>query len=222
MNSPNSTSTPSETAKAAAEEIKDLLRTVECVDDWGDEILEIITRYLTPATAELHSLRTRVKELEEDKAYRSREMGVVWAMVQAISPWRESNDMNWSDEISCGLRALEERLAANESGQVRPDPLPPAEQPGQRCGGREMKTIWKFQLPIQRESEIKMPSFAQTIHTGLDAEGIPCVWAIVDPQNMQTDYKFWVFGTGHQMPDTANKFINSFVQGPFVWHVFTQ
>lgn len=39
------------------------------------------------------------------------EMRAVWDHVQAISPWSESNDMRWSDEISCGLRALETQIA---------------------------------------------------------------------------------------------------------------
>ncbi len=84
-----------------------------------------------------------------------------------------------------------------------------------------MTTIHKYPLAIDDNLIIEMPQPAEIIHVGLDPAQRPCVWAVVDPAEEMTSRTLYVVGTGHPMPAKAQTHIGSFVQGPFIWHVFT-
>jgi hypothetical protein len=50
-----------------------------------------------------------------------------------------------------------------------------------------------------------------------------CIWAIVDPNADRERRVFEVFGTGQSMHDdmgVEREYVNTFQQGPYVWHVF--
>lgn len=93
-----------------------------------------------------------------------------------------------------------------------------------------MNTIWKFPFEIIDRQEVKMPTAIDVLHVGLDPQGAPCIWAKVDSTKNLRPWVLWVVGTGHPLPEdgkpgTGEGFdfashIGSFVQGPFVWHVF--
>lgn len=83
-----------------------------------------------------------------------------------------------------------------------------------------MKTIYKYPIQITDEQEISMPQGAEVIHAGLDPQGTPCVWAMVDTQNKPEPVSILVYGTGNPMTYTPDRHVSSFTQGPFVWHVF--
>ncbi len=84
-----------------------------------------------------------------------------------------------------------------------------------------MKTIWKFNIPHQSLIEIEMPHGAQVLKAECQGES-PCLWAIVDPALPVTRRRFLLFGTGHPMGEDIStlKFVDTFQQGPFVWHLF--
>lgn len=81
-------------------------------------------------------------------------------------------------------------------------------------------TIWKFPLIIQRFTSIQAPVGAKIIHVGIDPTGEPCVWAEVNAENDMQEIKLCVVGTGQLKPSEAKDHLASFVQGPFVWHVY--
>lgn len=92
-----------------------------------------------------------------------------------------------------------------------------------------MKAIWKYPIDIESEQHIRVQADFTPLHVGIDPTGTPCVWGLVDPGNPEATVSFRVliFGTGHPItgPEEGNfddepKYLGSFVQGPFVWHVF--
>ncbi len=83
-----------------------------------------------------------------------------------------------------------------------------------------MKTIYKYPIKITDEQEIQMPGEVTVLHAGLDPQGVPCVWAMVDSDLPTGPVSILVIGTGNPMPYVAHTHLGSFVQGPFVWHVF--
>ena len=82
-------------------------------------------------------------------------------------------------------------------------------------------TIWKFAFKVDDEVAIEMPTDARIIHVETQ-NGIPCMWAIVDPKAALSTYKFRIFGTGQPLPDRTHTYIGTFQThgGRFVWHVF--
>ena len=85
-----------------------------------------------------------------------------------------------------------------------------------------MSTIWKFQFDIVNPLSISMPSGAQILSVQ-DQDGVPCMWAMVNPEKAAEMRYFEIFRTGQPMClDKAieRRFIGTFQQPPFEWHVF--
>lgn len=83
-----------------------------------------------------------------------------------------------------------------------------------------MKTIYKYPIKITELQEIEMPEHANVLHVGLDPQGTPCLWAMVDAIESKELVSVFVVGTWNPMPFETLRHVGSFVQGPFVWHVF--
>ena len=84
---------------------------------------------------------------------------------------------------------------------------------------REMRrrVIWKFQLTAD---VIPMPMDAE-VCTFEFQHGIPCIWAIVDPDILSTPRKFKIVGTGHEIPGPDECcYVGTTQDGDFVWHLF--
>jgi hypothetical protein len=79
-----------------------------------------------------------------------------------------------------------------------------------------MKQIWKYKLS---ESGIEMPIDAEILSVQLQND-IPHIWAMVSPQNELEKRKFVIVGTGQSFDDTNMKYIGTYQDGPFVWHLF--
>lgn len=80
--------------------------------------------------------------------------------------------------------------------------------------------IWKYPIPVTDHFEIEMPGAAQVISVQIQ-QGKPFIWAIVGPNITPAPRKFRLVGTGNDfklMP--TDKFIGTFQDGPFVWHLF--
>lgn len=84
-----------------------------------------------------------------------------------------------------------------------------------------MKTIYKYPLEVRDEQEIEMPGKPVLFKVGLDPSGELCCWALVDPTSPPRPQRFYVVGTGHQVPADAYIWIGTVNQGTFMWHVFT-
>ncbi len=84
-----------------------------------------------------------------------------------------------------------------------------------------MKTIWKFEIPVQDEiSEVLMPKGAKIVHVGSqpDRRNI-ALWAQVDSEAKKVIRRFKVYGTGH--PLMAGTYVGTVLVGDMlVWHVF--
>lgn len=83
-----------------------------------------------------------------------------------------------------------------------------------------MKTIYKYPIEITDEQFIDIPRDHEIIRAGLDPAGHVCIWAEIDKSSPTTPVGIYVLGTGHPVPDNAVH-LGSFVQIPFVWHVYT-
>lgn len=86
-----------------------------------------------------------------------------------------------------------------------------------------MKTIHKYPVEIKKENIIPMPKGAQVLTVQLQ-NGLPYVWALVDPKAPQVNRSIEIYGTGHDIPDieTVRLYIGTFQSsgGIFVFHVF--
>jgi hypothetical protein len=84
-----------------------------------------------------------------------------------------------------------------------------------------MKTIFKYPIGILRYQVVNSFQGAKPVHVGFDPQGQPCIWMEVDTQNPPENFVVNVIGTGHDLP-TLGAHAGSFLQGPFVWHVYFQ
>lgn len=84
-----------------------------------------------------------------------------------------------------------------------------------------MKTIYKYPIEITDKQEIQMHGEVDVLHAGLDTHGLPCVWAMVDSECETGPVTIHLIGTGNPMPSVLPyRYVGSFVQDVFVWHVF--
>ena len=80
--------------------------------------------------------------------------------------------------------------------------------------------IWKFSLGTLTEKiDVEMPLGAEVIHVGQDANGELCLWARVATNNGPVMRRFYIFGTGQDMPSMM-RHLGTVVMGTFVWHVY--
>ena len=89
------------------------------------------------------------------------------------------------------------------------------------------KAIFKYLLDIQDENKISMPKGAEILTCQTQNDKQPCVWAIIDTEQKETEVRhFEILGTGH----TANAlnegykriYISTFqiLNGSLVFHLF--
>ena len=86
-----------------------------------------------------------------------------------------------------------------------------------------MKRIFKYEITITDEQSIGLPTGAKILHSGLDPNGMPCIWAEVEPDNPIEMRKILVKGTGHPFNEDEGMIINyigTFNADPFVWHTY--
>jgi hypothetical protein len=80
------------------------------------------------------------------------------------------------------------------------------------------RTIWKFPFAISSCFDIEMPKGAETVHVEAQ-QGVPAIWALVDPKAPTETRTFYVFGTGHAIPNGFGWYATIQLP-PFVWHIF--
>lgn len=90
------------------------------------------------------------------------------------------------------------------------------------------EAIWKFPLeaaPLVRDAreqtyDIKMPMGAEIIRVDKDYQsGKGALWAIVRPNANKVTRRFHVCGTGWDFPDAPYKYVGTWQDGVYIWHV---
>ena len=85
-----------------------------------------------------------------------------------------------------------------------------------------MKTIWKFQLSIKGEQEIKIPKRSKLLSIQIQYS-VPCLWVLVPKdENKMEVIKLRTVGTGHHIDFDSTNYVGSYqlYEGKFVGHVF--
>jgi hypothetical protein len=80
------------------------------------------------------------------------------------------------------------------------------------------KQIWKYSL----ENIIEMPKGAEILTIDIQNGQMfnAQMWVKVDTENEVEKRMFEVIGTGQNFDDTNKKYVGTYQEGPFVWHVF--
>jgi hypothetical protein len=82
-----------------------------------------------------------------------------------------------------------------------------------------MKTVWKYEVPIDdQRHEVLIPEFAEIIGCGMQREMLIAFWAVVKNEEHLVPRYFRVVGTGHPI-DEAEDVCGSVLDGQFVWHL---
>ena len=85
-----------------------------------------------------------------------------------------------------------------------------------------MKRVFKYQLGVSDEQVVNLPIGSRILSLQVQ-RGIPCIWAIVDDQEVKTSpVKILMFGTGNHISDedAGNRFAGTIQIRDLVFHVF--
>jgi len=80
-----------------------------------------------------------------------------------------------------------------------------------------MKTIYKYTLN-SKDCTLQLPKGAEILTVQLQNEN-PTLWALVNPITVTEERYICIVGTGWQVEDNM-KYITTYMDGYFVWHVF--
>jgi hypothetical protein len=89
-----------------------------------------------------------------------------------------------------------------------------------------MKTIWKYETPLEDEFVITMPKGAEILCIQQDQKTFkPCIWAMVETENVPEKRFFELFGTGKLVyfdMGIDRKYLGTYQyqKGEFVGHLF--
>ena len=82
-----------------------------------------------------------------------------------------------------------------------------------------LSAVYKYPFLIDDVVAVDMPAGAEVLL--VDAQnGVPTIWAMVNPNAIKTRRRFRVIGTGHSFDRDRLTHVASFQQPPFVWHLF--
>jgi hypothetical protein len=89
----------------------------------------------------------------------------------------------------------------------------------------DMRTIWKFNIQVTDEQDVKMPRGAELLSVGEQDRLTPTtlqLWALVDPDAEPRPRRIVIEGTGHPTEMNKDQFIGTVLSfgGQLVWHVF--
>lgn len=86
-----------------------------------------------------------------------------------------------------------------------------------------MKTVWKYPLEVNDSQIVAMPANAHILTIQLQM-GVPCLWALVNPEMPLEQRTILIAGTGHERDDLDGlvNFIGTFQMsgGMLIFHVF--
>jgi hypothetical protein len=82
-----------------------------------------------------------------------------------------------------------------------------------------MKKVFKYDVSLEDTFTVKMPIGAEMLYTQAQND-IPRLWALVDTDKKEQEYKFRLAGTGHPIDDSlVLKYIGT-LQIYGVFHLF--
>lgn len=181
-----------------------------------DAVIRFIERHVDPS-GHFHLTRNEIKRctyfvnrLKESRrrVARARREGETWNKKEQDGRVSKCSHGRWRPWEGCPQ-------CTEEAARQKKNP-PLADPPGSR--------IWKFELPIEDEPTISMPTKAHALSVGVQG-GALVLWAYVpEPDATKESRHFFVVGTGNPIPWdlTASTFIGTVQIGSFVWHVFDQ
>lgn len=86
--------------------------------------------------------------------------------------------------------------------------------------------IYKYPFAVNDTAAIAMPLGACILSLQVQ-HGVPCLWALVDPEQPVETRSFRIFGTGEEIDIdipvvTRSRYIGTFqlLGGDFIWHMF--
>lgn len=83
-----------------------------------------------------------------------------------------------------------------------------------------MRTIHKYSIERAGMFARKLPLDSKFLCLQLQ-ESEPQMWFEVDDNSPRQRRFFYVFGTGHEIPpETAMKYVGTWQEGAFVWHLY--
>ena len=83
-----------------------------------------------------------------------------------------------------------------------------------------MQHVLKFAINANYKQTVLLPLGSEILHVGLDPQGETCIWTKSHPENELFPQTLYIIGTGEAIPPAADKYIGSFRDGPFMWHVY--
>lgn len=86
----------------------------------------------------------------------------------------------------------------------------------------DMRAIHKFPLKVTDYQKIQLNKEAELLSVQVQ-KNIPCLWALVEPNNPTTEITIRIIGTGHPIEeDEKLSFINTIqlLDGTLIFHVF--
>lgn len=83
-----------------------------------------------------------------------------------------------------------------------------------------MKTIWKYPLDVKINQTIELRVGAKIICCKMQSHQL-MLWAEFDTEVERTETRtIMIVGTGHPINATAYKYIESVLDGSYVWHIY--
>lgn len=87
------------------------------------------------------------------------------------------------------------------------------------------QTIHKYPISPESNQEIILPLGAKILHVGCDPAGDPALWAQIDVDIAPNTRRiFWMFGTGHPMPNHHPRLthLGSFLYKDGIFHFYEE
>lgn len=87
-----------------------------------------------------------------------------------------------------------------------------------------MNTIYKYPLQIEDRQVVEMPKNARILSIQVQ-NGVPCIWAKVNPKSEKEKRVIYIVGTGHDLENFISDFCNycgtfQIRGGALVFHAF--
>jgi len=84
-----------------------------------------------------------------------------------------------------------------------------------------MKKVFKYQLKFEDYIQIEVPNDYKILSASIQ-HGIPCIWILVDPNNISVTLNLRMAGTGHPISDEIVRFIDTIEldNGSLIFHIF--
>lgn len=87
-----------------------------------------------------------------------------------------------------------------------------------------MKAVWKYPVGIKDFESINVPKGAKFL-CAKDVHNTLCLYYLVDVKAPEEEVRLWIVGTGHQhrdedLDEANTTYLDTVVQGNFVWHIF--